>query len=125
MIRFSDYDVSIVFDAMSNKGKYARLPDGNKFKRRSPRLVLFKSKGVECAECGIQGSFFALESHSPDVSPHLNLYAVVDNGGNKEDIKEVLMTKDHIFPRSKGGGDVMENYQTMCSPCNAKKADKS
>ena len=33
------------------------------------------------------------------------------------------MTKDHIIPRSKGGPDCIENFQTMCEECNNKKRD--
>ena len=33
------------------------------------------------------------------------------------------MTKDHIIPRSKGGPDCIENFQTMCEECNKKKRD--
>ena len=31
------------------------------------------------------------------------------------------MTKDHIIPKSKGGPDCIENFQTMCEECNKKK----
>lgn len=30
---------------------------------------------------------------------------------------------DHIIPWSKGGPDEMDNYQTLCAPCNTKKRD--
>lgn len=46
------------------------------------------------------------------------LYAVDDNGD------EILMTKDHIIPRSKGGIDDISNYQTMCKLCNEAKGNK-
>ena len=35
--------------------------------------------------------------------------------------QEVLFTKDHIVPKSKGGGNQMHNYQTMCTTCNIEK----
>ena len=47
--------------------------------------------------------------------PHFNLYFI--DGDNY-----VLMTKDHILPHSKGGKDVIDNYQTMCEICNNIKA---
>jgi 5-methylcytosine-specific restriction endonuclease McrA len=33
------------------------------------------------------------------------------------------LTIDHIYPKSWGGGNVLENYQTLCQPCNGKKND--
>ena len=47
----------------------------------------------------------------------MNLYAIDENG------KEVLMTKDHILPKSKGGKDEIDNYQTMCIRCNEAKGN--
>ena len=34
-------------------------------------------------------------------------------------------TIDHVLPRSKGGQHVWENVVLACSPCNAKKSDKT
>ena len=53
-----------------------------------------------------------------DKAYHLNLYAVDNNGD------EILMTKDHILPHSKGGADDINNYQTMCKLCNEAKGNK-
>jgi len=36
----------------------------------------------------------------------------------------VLMTIDHILPKSRGGGNNINNYQPMCQPCNSKKGNK-
>ena len=83
----------------------------------SGRLNLF-TKSVTCVRCGIVGTHFALEkSHERDKSYHLNLYSRNGKG-------DILMTKDHIVPRSKGGKDHIDNYQTMCCNCNNKKKDK-
>jgi len=89
--------------------------DGESIKALSDRYKLFFSKGYTCTECGITGSFFALERHLNDACYHLNLYAINDEG------QEVLMTKDHIVPKSQGGKDALENYQTMCTLCNFEK----
>ena len=37
--------------------------------------------------------------------------------------EEVLFTKDHIIPKSKGGKNHISNYQTMCEPCNSEKGN--
>ena len=34
------------------------------------------------------------------------------------------MTVDHVAPRSKGGGDHMENLQLLCNACNSAKGDR-
>ncbi len=77
------------------------------------RMQLF-SKNPTCVSCKITGIIIRLESHK-DEKPHLNLYAV-------EDGKYILMTKDHIKPKSKGGRNIRKNYQTMCEICNALKS---
>jgi len=86
----------------------------------SHRYQLFATKGTECVRCGIIGTYFALERGHKD-NPnryHFNLY-----GTNKQG-HEVMITKDHIVPRSKGGKNKLANYQPMCYRCNQRKADK-
>ena len=88
---------------------------GHKLKTSSLRYQIF-SRSLTCSLCGIKGNFFAIETNKEE-APHANLYAVKDG-------KEILMTKDHIIPTSKGGRNIPENLQTMCAVCNLKKADK-
>lgn len=86
----------------------------------SHRYELFASKGIACCECGIVGRFFALErsrSKNPNKF-HFNLYGYDENG------RERMITKDHIIPRSRGGKNVLSNYQTMCVRCNQRKGNK-
>lgn len=92
--------------------------DGDLIKGNSQRYQTFFTKGCKCVVCGIEGKYFAKERHLQDKSYHLNLYAVDDNDD------EILMTKDHIIPRSKGGIDDISNYQTMCRLCNEAKGNK-
>lgn len=82
-------------------------------KMNSHRYALFAKNHI-CVACGIEGSKFLLEKHPKDVMPHFNMYAVKDH-------ELILMTKDHIHAKSKGGQDCAENYQTMCTICNSLK----
>lgn len=70
----------------------------------------------KCACCGVEGKFFWLES-SGARPPHFNLYGVFKSG------RAVLMTMDHITPKSKGGKTEESNLQLLCSRCNEVKKD--
>lgn len=96
-----------------------RVYDGKEVKMWSLRYHTFKNSLV-CKCCGVTGKYFALEKNKSDPSPkfHFNLYGITVDGN------EILMTKDHIHPKSKGGKDHISNMQTMCKPCNAIKMDK-
>lgn len=118
MIQVATYTVDEVFSAMEVTQGKSVLPDGVVFRRNNARLVLFHTKGVACVRCGVEGNLFVLETQNETIKPHLNLYAVVPGG------KRILMTKDHIQPKSKGGANEQVNYDPMCSPCNGKKGNK-
>ena len=91
---------------------------GDLIKGNSQRFQTFFTKGLKCVSCGIEGKYFAKEKTKGDKRYHLNLYAIDGNG------KEVLMTKDHIFPHNKGGKNNISNYQTMCVKCNVAKGSR-
>jgi hypothetical protein len=96
--------------------------DGDYIKLGSDRYKTFKFKGLKC-KCGTEGKYFAKERTHTKLPPkiisyHMNLYGIAKDGS------EVMMTKDHIVPKSKGGKNSIENYETMCYICNTEKADK-
>jgi 5-methylcytosine-specific restriction endonuclease McrA len=99
-------------------GKHFVDFDGDLMRMESQRYKLFKRVGCTCISCGIHGSFFRKERHKHDIMFHFNLYAI-DNNGN-----EILMTKDHIIPKSKGGKNNLSNYQVMCVICNNNKGNQ-
>lgn len=93
--------------------------DGDLVGVTSVRLQTFVSHGTLCVSCGLQGTHFRKARSQPsDLRPHLNLYAT-----GLPDRVEILMTKDHIVPRSRGGSDALWNMQTMCFCCNERKGD--
>jgi hypothetical protein len=93
--------------------------DGDMIKMHSDRLKTFATKGCNCVKCGVKGVIFYKERSigrsAENELYHLNLYGINEKG------EEVLMTKDHIIPKSKGGKNHISNYQTMCHPCNIEK----
>ena len=71
----------------------------------SQRYHVFKDN-PSCVCCGIVGTKMVLDVNPGDQSPHFNLYA-------EENGRLVLMTKDHILPKSRGGKDELDNYQNQ------------
>ena len=121
---------SVEKPSKSKKGVYHRkrpdrvMLDGDMIKANSQRLQLFYTKGFKCVNCGTEGKFFIKVKNRSNKGEldnfyHLELVGITPSG------KYVLMTKDHILPKSKGGKDVLENYQTMCFECNNQKSNNS
>ncbi len=87
------------------------------------RLKVFHRKGTECVnpECNRVGTKLMVnevrgrrQKKGPG-SIHVDIYTE-DN---------IMMTIDHIHPKSKGGAVLdMNNLQIMCTKCNSNKSDK-
>lgn len=90
-------------------GKYA-------FNSKDDRYLNFIKHGFKCAKCGIEGKYVNLETNYK--GNHFNVYA-------EKDGEKIMLTKDHIYPKSKGGLNNIKNYQVLCEKCNTKKADNS
>ena len=119
------YNIEEVFniigkDYLTLKNQMSRMYDKNadaivegyKVRKISLRYMTFYQKGVDCVCCNRKGSYFLLEGDDNNpLRRHFNLYTEDD----------VLMTKDHIIPKSKGGKDNVDNMQPMCIICNEKK----
>ena len=89
--------------------------DGYPVKTFSERYSVFR-KNTKCVVCGLEATHYRLERRIGAKNYHFNLYGMKDG-------EEVLFTKDHILPVSKGGKNTLNNYQTMCQFCNQEKAD--
>ncbi len=118
------YSVEAVLSQLGNSWA---VFDGDTIPVVSLRYQTF-ARSLVCVRCGLAGKYFAKERSAKKLKDgsgframsktwHFNLYAVAANG------REVLMTKDHVLPRSKGGPDHIDNLQTMCAPCNCWKQD--
>jgi len=107
------YSVDEVFPYITEEDvKKEYEVDGQIYQVRmnSDRYFVFRDN-TSCVSCGLEGTKMILDINPGDQSPHFNLYA-------EENSRLVLMTKDHILAKSRGGKDELRNYQTMCSVCN-------
>ena len=77
---------------------------------RSQRVNDLIQLGTKCVRCPREGVKFLMTIDKPG-SLHFDLY----------DEHNHLMNIDHIYPKSKGGKNTVENYQLMCEECNSKK----
>lgn len=75
-------------------------------------MQVFAKKGTTCVRCGVDGVYL-LSSVDQGGGYHVDLYTA----------DFVLMTIDHIIPKSKGGESSLTNYQPMCQHCNARKGN--
>ena len=88
--------------------------DGYTVYTRSLRYMTFYQKGCKCCVCGKEGTHFTLDSGADNPNRrHFNLRT--DDG--------ILMTRDHIIPKSRGGREHISNMQTMCVDCNKAKGN--
>jgi hypothetical protein len=109
------------FGATPKAFKFGKHTKNVNVRVSSLRYEIFKRDRCRCVSCGLVGNVFLLEQPKKDHvignAPSLNLYAETKDGF-------ILMTQDHIHPRSMGGLDKKHNLQTMCQPCNVRKGNK-
>ncbi len=98
---------------------YVFLENDEALKITSDRYEVFRRSHI-CACCGIEASFLAAERSktSKYKRSHINMYGIKEG-------REILFTKDHIVPKSKGGSNSLDNYQTLCQECNSRKGTKT
>lgn len=132
--RYKKFSIEEVYNLWVNAQHECERPNGKKYNKwdkiqivdnitvnmRSQRYQVFFKHGIDCVCCGLKGKYFWLEQnkYQQGMTYHFNLYGIDDDGN------EVQLTKDHIIPKSKGGKNYVDNYQTMCDRCNMNKADK-
>lgn len=113
LIHLGEFQLEDVFSFITeDESKRDYIIDGVAYsvKMNSKRYFVFQ-KNQNCVACGLKGTRMVLDLNPGDQSPHFNLYG-------EEDGRLVLMTKDHILAKSRGGSDELSNFQTCCSTCN-------
>jgi HNH endonuclease len=111
-LKLAEFKFEDIFPYLQKKFKkqYQVGEQTHEVRMDSLRYFVFKNSLV-CAACGLQTTKVFLEINLYDKSPHFNFYA-------EEDGKLILMTRDHILPKSKGGRDELSNLQCHCCICN-------
>jgi 5-methylcytosine-specific restriction endonuclease McrA len=104
-------------EVYNNKNNYIFIKS-HKVMTKDDRYLNFIEHGFACKNCGLKAEYVQLE-YNCQYKWHLNVY-----GTNKIG-QAIRLTKDHIYPKSKGGLDVINNYQVLCETCNGKKKDKA
>ena len=118
--RIGIFDFDFLFKLM-DAGVTDHCIIGKNVRLTSHRYLVWRYKGTSCAHCGFQATYIALEAHLEGCRQnqfHFNAY------GKDPEGKEIMLTKDHIIPKSKGGPDHLDNYQPLCHICNRNKGDK-
>lgn len=112
--RYKIVDIETVLELARN-GKNGKKMKGAR--TQSLRMQTFATKGICCAYCNLEASFFAVEKNKGSQSDkhHFNLWGI-RNG------KEVLFTHDHVHARALGGADEIDNAVTACENCNSNKS---
>ena len=74
---------------------------------------------LKCFKCGVIADRWLVRHQVNDMykPPTVELYA--HNGNNL-----VMMTRDHIIPKSWGGLNLVENLRPACEPCNRDRKNK-
>lgn len=121
MIRYGEVSIPELFRKMKEPTKDIEFTVNGvtySVKKNSQRYVLFKTKGMKCVVCKKTANCAFLEANVDGERPHVNFYL------RRPGMKDLLFTKDHILPKSKGGKNRQDNYQPMCQECNCRKGSE-
>lgn len=120
-IYHSSVDLDEGFDILEAESKHDRLVRGKRVNRPSGWALFrhLKGQSIRCHFCGCEADRWVATKGRTDKQGHpvLNLYGVNTDG------HVVLMTRDHIIPKSLGGRDWVENLRPACGPCNERRSN--
>lgn len=115
-IYHAELSLSEGYEVLEQPTKHDRLVRGKRVDRPSGWALFHHLKGqpITCHFCGCQADRWVAEKGRRDKLGHpvLNLFATGRDSGI------VMMTRDHIIPKSLGGTDAVANLRPACGPCN-------
>ena len=85
-------------------------------------LKIYKEKGLTCARCGLKATHWITEQIP--AGDGVNFKYLTKPWAYTRLNGWVLITIDHIIPKSKKGNNFKSNLQTMCAKCNTKKGNR-
>ena len=120
-IYHSEVSLEEGYEILEQPTKHDRLVRGKRVDRPSGWALFHHMKGqpIRCHFCDCLADRWVSAKGRKDYLGHpvLNLYATNSNG------HIVLMTRDHIIPKSLGGKDDVKNLRPACGPCNEERSN--
>jgi len=120
-IYFSSIPLAEGYDVLEQPIRHDRLVRGRRVDRPSGWALFHQLKGqpIRCWHCGVEADQWVASKGRNDKLGNavLNLFATGSDG-------VVMMTRDHIIPRSLGGKDVVGNLRPGCAPCNETRSNE-
>lgn len=122
LIYYAQIGLEEGFEVM-RKQKHERLVNGRQVSCPSGKILFEKLHNeyqpLRCWKCGIEANCFIVSKGRNDFigPPVMELY--VDTG-----TEVILMTRDHIIPKSLGGSNDVANLRVGCGPCNHGRGNK-
>lgn len=110
--------------------KHSRIVAGKEVSLASgiELFVSLRNQPIVCWKCKCVADRWVatLGKNDNKSKPVLNLYAVRMHKTKKGAIipKLVMMTRDHIIPKSHGGKDLVENLRPGCETCNGNRGNE-
>lgn len=116
LVYYKEVSLEEGFEVMS-KERAQRLVGGRRVSSPGGK-VLFEAiraagQSLSCWKCGLTATCFIANKGHKDLlgPPVLDLYASTGTD-------YILMTRDHIIPKSYGGSNDVQNLRVACGPCN-------